>query len=145
MTFNKEDTLGWALAWLQKPTVVALNAALIGCILCLAVLLVVSLQTAPNLAIHVCIVLVLAIGLLILVNWWAWLISKLKTLISRLDTLLSVEHVKIRSVRQELSTGVSVQALAAQKQLIWALVLANFICRAFAAWRQTSQYTVLKS
>lgn len=58
-----------AVCPLQKPTVVLLNTALVGCILVLAVLLVLSIQRAPHLVVHVCFLLVLAVGLLMLVNW----------------------------------------------------------------------------
>ena len=56
---------------MQKPTVVVLNAALVCCILVLVALLLLSIQGAPYLVIHVCFLLAIAVGLLILINWSA--------------------------------------------------------------------------
>jgi len=54
---------------LQKPTVIALNASLVCCIIVLVALLLLSIQGAPYLFIHVCFLLALAVGLLVLINW----------------------------------------------------------------------------
>jgi len=53
----------------QKPTVIVLNASLVCCIFVLVALLLLSIQGAPYLVIHVCFLLVLAVGLLVLINW----------------------------------------------------------------------------
>ena len=53
----------------QKPTILALNAALLGCILSLLVLLILSVGGAPALVPHVAFLLFLAVGLLCLINW----------------------------------------------------------------------------
>lgn len=53
----------------QKPTILALNAALLGCILSLLVLLTLSVSGAPALVPHVAFLLFLAVGLLFLINW----------------------------------------------------------------------------
>ena len=58
-----------SLCVLQKNTIIVLNASLLGCIVCLTFLLFVSIQQAPALFIHICFILALAIGLLILINW----------------------------------------------------------------------------
>ncbi|CAK0761839.1 hypothetical protein CVIRNUC_002899 [Coccomyxa viridis] len=66
-----EDILYGALTnGVNKPTVLALNAALIGCILSLAALLVLSINGVPSLVPHVGFLLFLAIGLLFLINWF---------------------------------------------------------------------------
>ena len=48
-----------------------INAALIGCIISLGVLLVLSIQGAAALVPHVAFLLFLAVGLLFLINWCA--------------------------------------------------------------------------
>lgn len=53
----------------QKPTVLLLNLALIGCILSLGSLLALSINGAPALVPHVAFLLFLAIGLFFLINW----------------------------------------------------------------------------
>ena len=53
----------------QKPTILALNAALFGCILSLIALLTLSINGAPSLVPHVAFLLFLAVGLLFLINW----------------------------------------------------------------------------
>ncbi len=53
----------------QKPTILALNAALFGCILSLVALLALSINGAPSLVPHVAFLLFLAVGLLFLINW----------------------------------------------------------------------------
>ena len=53
----------------QKPTILALNAALLGCILSLLALLILSVGGAPALVPHVAFLLFLAVGLLFLINW----------------------------------------------------------------------------
>lgn len=55
---------------MQKVTVIVLNVSLVSCILVLFALLLLSCYRAPYLVIHVCFLLALAIGLLLLVNWW---------------------------------------------------------------------------
>ncbi len=54
---------------MQKPTVLLLNLALIGCILSLGSLLALSINGAPALVPHVAFLLFLAIGLFFLINW----------------------------------------------------------------------------
>ena len=61
----------------QKPTVLLINAALIGCIISLGVLLVLSIQGAAALVPHVAFLLFLAVGLLFLINWCAFYAHKL--------------------------------------------------------------------
>ena len=53
----------------QAPTALLLNVALVGCIAALGVLLALALQGAPALVPHVAFLLVLAAGLLVLINW----------------------------------------------------------------------------
>ena len=59
----------------QAPTALLLNAALVGCIASLGALLALALQGAPALVPHVAFLLVLAGGLLVLINWWAPLLD----------------------------------------------------------------------
>jgi hypothetical protein len=54
----------------QKPTVLLLNLALIGCILSLGSLLALSINGAPALVPHVAFLLFLAIVLFFLINWY---------------------------------------------------------------------------
>lgn len=54
---------------MQKPTILALNAALLGCILSLLALLALSISGAPALVPHVAFLLFLAVGLFFLINW----------------------------------------------------------------------------
>ena len=54
---------------MQKPTILALNAALLGCILSLLALLVLCISGAPALVPHIGFLLFLAVGLLFLINW----------------------------------------------------------------------------
>ncbi len=54
----------------QKPTVLVLNVALIGCIFSLGALLALSISGAPALVPHVAFLLFLAIGLFFLINWY---------------------------------------------------------------------------
>lgn len=61
-------TLTW-LGAMQKPTILALNAALLGCILSLLALLALSISGAPALVPHVAFLLFLAVGLFFLINW----------------------------------------------------------------------------
>ncbi|BDA42168.1 hypothetical protein COCOBI_03-0530 [Coccomyxa sp. Obi] len=66
-----EDVLYGALtSGVNKPTVLLLNLALIGCILSLGALLALSINGAPALVPHVAFLLFLAIGLFFLINWF---------------------------------------------------------------------------
>ncbi|KAK9826485.1 hypothetical protein WJX81_004036 [Elliptochloris bilobata] len=66
-----EDVFVGALApGVNAPTVLLLNAALVGCIASLGTLLVLALQGAPALVPHVAFLLALAAGLLLLINWF---------------------------------------------------------------------------
>ena len=57
--------------WIQRPTVLLLNAALLACIALLVFLLGTSLVHNPPLALHFALLLVFAVGLLASVNWCA--------------------------------------------------------------------------
>ena len=59
----------------QAPTALLLNVALVGCIAALGVLLALALQGTPALVPHVAFLLVLAAGLLVLINWHAPLLT----------------------------------------------------------------------
>lgn len=75
-----EDILYGALAsGVNKPTVIVLNASLVCCILVLLALLILSIQGAPYLVIHVCFLLLLAVCLLVLINWFLNQIGLVKT------------------------------------------------------------------
>ncbi|CAL8468145.1 g7684 [Coccomyxa elongata] len=66
-----EDVLYGALtSGVNKPTVLLLNVALIGCIFSLGALLALSINGAPALVPHVAFLLFLAIGLFFLINWF---------------------------------------------------------------------------
>ena len=56
---------------MQAPTVAVVNLALLGCILSLVFLLFVTASISWSLAGHVCVLLALAVGLLLLFNWYA--------------------------------------------------------------------------
>ena len=56
---------------MQAPTVVVVNLALLGCIVCIIFLLFVAANISWGLVGHVSVLLVLAVGLLVLFNWCA--------------------------------------------------------------------------
>lgn len=58
-----------AIRHAQAPTVLVLNAALLGCIASLACLFLLIVGSHPALAVHVAIALLLAIALLSMINW----------------------------------------------------------------------------
>lgn len=72
--FGLQDTtcpvsdLDWVV-YVQRSTVVLLNCALLGCIASLSFLLFVTIGKHPSLPIHVGIVLLLAIAVLLMINW----------------------------------------------------------------------------
>eukprot|EP00884_Botryococcus_braunii_P008722 jgi/Botrbrau1/17851/Bobra.0127s0091.1 len=66
-----EDVFYGALAsGVNRSTVLLLNCALLGCIASLTFLLLISIGKHPSLPIHVGVVLLLAIALLLMINWF---------------------------------------------------------------------------
>ncbi|KAK9790114.1 hypothetical protein WJX73_000178 [Symbiochloris irregularis] len=66
-----EDILYGALTpGVNEPTVVVVHVALLGCIASLLFLLAIVVNISWSLTFHVCMLLVLAIGLLLLFSWF---------------------------------------------------------------------------